>query len=52
VCWRRCENAQIDLGVPPAVTGLFQGMLLFYLLACDVRINYHPLRHLPAARQP
>lgn len=34
------EMAQINLGLPVALTGLFQGMLLFYLLACDVLINY------------
>jgi len=34
------ESAQITLGLPLAVTGVFQGMLLFYLLAADVLINY------------
>lgn len=34
------ETAQIQIGVPSAVTGLFQGFLLFYLLACDVLIRY------------
>jgi len=34
------ETAQIEIGLPAAVTGLFQGVLLFYLLACDVLINY------------
>jgi simple sugar transport system permease protein len=34
------ETAQIKIGVPSAVTGLFQGFLLFYLLACDVLIRY------------
>ncbi|MGB1238790.1 MAG: ABC transporter permease [Pseudomonadales bacterium] len=34
------ELAQIDLNLPLAVTSLFQGMLLFYLLACDVLINF------------
>ena len=34
------ELAQIELKMPLAVTSLFQGMLLFYLLACDVLINY------------
>ncbi len=34
------ENAQIEIGLPSAVTGLFQGVLLFYLLACDVLIKY------------
>jgi simple sugar transport system permease protein len=29
------EAAQLDLGLPSAVTGLFQGLLLFYLLAAD-----------------
>ncbi|WP_210395867.1 ABC transporter permease [Motiliproteus sediminis] len=34
------ENLQIVMGLPQAVTGVFQGMLLFYLLACDVLIQY------------
>lgn len=34
------EAAQIELGMPNAVTGVFQGMLLFYLLACDVLVKY------------
>ena len=34
------EAAQVDLGMPAAVTGVFQGMLLFYLLASDVFINF------------
>ncbi|SIS40146.1 ABC transporter permease [Neptunomonas antarctica] len=34
------EMAQIMLNMPLAITGLFQGMLLFYLLACDVLIGY------------
>ena len=34
------EAAQIDLGLPNAVTGIFQGILLFYLLGCDILINY------------
>ena len=34
------ETAQIEIGLPAAVTGLFQGVLLFFLLACDVVINY------------
>lgn len=36
------ESAQIDLGLPNAVTGIFQGVLLFYLLASDVLILYRP----------
>lgn len=34
------ESAQIALGLPKAVTGVFQGMLLFFLLASDVLIRY------------
>ena len=34
------EQAQISLGLPLAVTGVFQGMLLFFLLATDVLIAY------------
>lgn len=43
------ENAQIEIGLPSAVTGLFQGVLLFYLLACDVLIRYR-IRFGAAAR--
>ncbi|MDB5990200.1 MAG: sugar transporter permease [Herbaspirillum sp.] len=34
------ELAQSRLGLPSAITGVFQGMLLFLLLACDTLINY------------
>ena len=34
------EQAQIELRLPSAITGLFQGMLLFFLLGADVLINY------------
>ena len=34
------ENAQIENGIPAAVTGLLQGILLFFLLACDVLVRY------------
>ncbi|SCA56176.1 putative permease from ABC transporter [Candidatus Terasakiella magnetica] len=34
------ETVQMELSLPLAVTGVFQGMLLFFLLACDVLINY------------
>jgi ABC-type uncharacterized transport system permease subunit len=30
------DAAQIDLGLPNAVTGIFQGILLFFLLGCDI----------------
>jgi general nucleoside transport system permease protein len=34
------EAAQIDLGLPSAVTDIFQGILLFFLLGCDILILY------------
>lgn len=34
------ELAQSRLGLPKAITGVFQGMLLFALLACDTLLNY------------
>ena len=34
------EAAQIDLGLPNAVTGIFQGILLFFLLGSDILIHY------------
>ncbi|WP_413284327.1 ABC transporter permease [Vibrio sp. MA40-2] len=34
------DLAQIELGLPTAITGLFQGTLLFFVLACDFLIFY------------
>ena len=34
------DMAQIELGVPTAITGLFQGSLLFLLLASDFLLKY------------
>ncbi len=34
------ETAQIELGLPLAMTGVFQGMLLFFLLGADVFTRY------------
>jgi simple sugar transport system permease protein len=34
------EAAQIELNLPSATTGLFQGALLFLLLAADTLVNY------------
>lgn len=45
------EMAQINLGLPLALTGLFQGMLLFYLLACDVLIGFR-IRFKPRQIKP
>jgi len=45
------EAAQMGLNLPSAMTGLFQGMLLFFLLGSDVFITYRVrvIRPLPAA---
>ena len=44
------ENAQIMLRVPLDVTRVLQGLLLFYVLACDALLLYRPrlLRSAPA----
>ncbi|MGP4843011.1 ABC transporter permease [Marinobacter sp. 1Y8] len=34
------EMMQIAMNLPKAMTGLFQGLLLFYLLTCDAFIHY------------
>ncbi len=34
------ENAQVEVGLPQAVTGVFQGLLLFFLLASDFLTKY------------
>ena len=39
------EAAQIGLSLPSAITGLFQGMLLFFVLAADVFINFRLRLH-------
>ncbi|HEY3593718.1 MAG TPA: ABC transporter permease [Polyangiaceae bacterium] len=44
------ELAQSRLGLPKSVTGVFQGLLLFALLASDTLINYRIRRVVPAAR--
>jgi len=45
------ENAQVSAGLPTAATGVFQGMLLFYLLAADVLVRYR-LRWASAQAKP
>ena len=45
------ELAQSRLGLPKSLTGVFQGLLLFTLLACDTLIAYR-VRWKPAARAP
>lgn len=34
------ESAQLELQLPAAITGLFQGTLLFYLLAADLFVGF------------
>jgi len=42
------ESVQLGLQLPAAVTGLFQGLLLFYLLAADLFVGFR-LRRTPRA---
>ena len=42
------ELAQSRLGLPKSITGVFQGLLLFALLACDTLVN-HRLRWVRSA---
>ena len=41
------ENAQVEVGLPQAVTGVFQGLLLFFLLATDFLTRYRIRRVAP-----
>jgi simple sugar transport system permease protein len=43
------ESVQLGLQLPAAVTGLFQGLLLFYLLAADLFVGFR-LRFTPARK--
>ncbi|HLI13971.1 MAG TPA: ABC transporter permease [Alphaproteobacteria bacterium] len=43
------ESAQVDLGLPLAVTGMFQGLLLFFLLAGDLFLRYRLRVAVPAS---
>jgi simple sugar transport system permease protein len=42
------DSAQINLNLPNAITGIFQGVLLFYLLGADVLILHRIKRIKPA----
>jgi simple sugar transport system permease protein len=46
------ESAQVELQLPASITDLFQGVLLFYLLAADLFITYRLRRILPAKAEP
>jgi simple sugar transport system permease protein len=43
------ESVQLGLQLPAAVTGLFQGLLLFYLLAADLFVGFR-LRRTPGPK--
>jgi len=45
------ELAQSRLGLPKSLTGVFQGLLLFTLLACDMLMAYR-IRFLPSTAAP
>jgi ABC-type uncharacterized transport system permease subunit len=44
------EQAQIALGLPKAITGIYQGVLLFFLLGADLLVHYRirPVSRVPA----
>ena len=46
------ENAQITLQLPRNVTGIFQGMLLFFLLAMDLLVQFRVRRKPRRAAAP
>ncbi len=46
------ELAQSRMGLPKSLTGVFQGLLLFTLLACDTLVNYRLVRQANAAAKP
>jgi len=41
------ETAQIEAGLPQAITGLFQGLLLFFLLGSETLVRYRIRLHHP-----
>ena len=43
------ELAQSRIGLPKSLTGVFQGLLLFALLACDTLLQYRVRRARPGA---
>jgi simple sugar transport system permease protein len=46
------EAAQVELGISQRTAQVFQGMLLFFILACDTLVRYR-VRWLAAApREP
>lgn len=46
------ESVQLELQLPSAVSGLFQGTLLFYLLGAELFVSYRLCRVRPEATSP
>jgi len=46
------ESAQISMSLPASTTRVFQGLLLFFLLATDIFVNYRLRWSTPAAATP
>lgn len=46
------EVAQTTIGLPNAATGVFQAMMLFFLLAGDILVRYRLKRVIPQAERP
>ncbi|HTY50213.1 MAG TPA: ABC transporter permease [Steroidobacteraceae bacterium] len=46
------QNAQLELQLPASVSGLFQGVLLFYLLAAELFIRFRLCWVSPGMRRP
>ena len=46
------ELAQSRLGLPKSLTGVFQGLLLFTLLACDTLMAYRIVTHPRSGLRP
>ena len=44
------EAAKVSLGLPTAIIGVFQGMLLFFLLMSDLAVSWRLRWH--ARREP
>jgi len=44
------ESAQVELGLPATITVIFQGALLFFLLAADVFVRFRVIRGPPTGQ--
>lgn len=46
------ESVQTSLQLPQALSGVFQAILLFFLLGCDLLVNFQLRREMPLAPAP